>query len=576
MPRSESNVLAGITGPTGAPGADGAKIFTGIDDPPSDLGSDGDCFLNTDTGNWFRKGGGVWGVAVGNLTGPQGVKGDRGDQGVEGLRGAPGATMLHGTVDPTTEGSDEDYYLNTISGDWFQKIEGSWGAAIGNLTGPQGVKGDQGDTGATGATGDTGAIGPAGADGATGPVGADGATILHGAADPTNEGNDGDYFLNTASGDWFKKVSGSWGVAIGNLTGPVGATGPAGADGATGPAGADGATILHGATDPTNEGNDGDYFLNTVSGDWFKKVSGSWGVAIGNLTGPAGATGPVGADGATGPAGADGATILHGAADPTNEGNDGDYFLNTASGDWFEKVSGSWGVAIGNLTGPQGIQGVTGDTGATGADGAVWFNGTDDPSVTPPAGAADGDFYLRSDGNVWKRSGGTWSPTGISLLGASGAGTGDVNGPASSVSGNFPTFNNASGDLLADSGKGPADFLPSDAPDIDKYTEPTDSVSSSGGALTLDLATGLNFHTTLTENITTFTISNWPTGKRVSVTLELIQAATAVSFDWGAVKWDGGTAPDISVDSGVYFISFTSRDGGATVYGFKPSSKGMS
>ncbi len=366
---------------------------------------------------------------------------------------------------------------------------------------------------------------------------------------------------------WWSGITQKGDTGAAGPTGAAGTDGQDGAPGATGPAGIDGATILHGAVDPTTEGNDGDYYLNTASGDWFKKLSGSWGAAVANLIGPQGETGTTGADGAT---------ILHGVVDPTTEGADGDYYLNTASGDWFKKMSGAWGTAVANLVGPQGATGADGADGANGADGSVWFNGTDDPSVTPPAGAVDGDLYLRSDGEVWKRTGGTWSTTGINITGASGAGSGDVNGPAGSTSGNFPTFANASGDLLQDSGQSAADFLPSAAPDIDKYTEPTDSVSSSGGALTLDLATGLNFHTTLTENITTFTISNWPAGKRVSVTLELTQAATAVSFDWGTVKWPGGTAADVSGDSSIHFVAFTSRDGGASIYGFHASPGGMS
>jgi len=63
-------------------------------------------------------------------------------------------------------------------------------------------------------------------------------------------------------------------------------------------------------------------------------------------------------------------------------GIDGDYYLNTTTGDIFQKVSGSW-VKIGNLKGaqgPEGPQGDKGDKGDTGAPGSVWYNGTGDPT----------------------------------------------------------------------------------------------------------------------------------------------------------------------------------------------------
>lgn len=72
-------------------------------------------------------------------------------------------------------------------------------------------------------------------------VGGVGSQILTGAGAPaTGLGSDGDLYLDTASGDVYKKVSGSWGTAISNITGPQGepgTDGAPGADGDTGPAG---------------------------------------------------------------------------------------------------------------------------------------------------------------------------------------------------------------------------------------------------------------------------------------------------------------------------------------------------
>lgn len=66
-----------------------------------------------------------------------------------------------------------------------------------------------------------------------------GATMqfLYGANVPTSDlGRDGDVYLNTASGDLFKKESGTWALLM-NLVGPEG---PQGQQGTQGPPGADG------------------------------------------------------------------------------------------------------------------------------------------------------------------------------------------------------------------------------------------------------------------------------------------------------------------------------------------------
>ena len=132
-----------------------------------------------------------------------------------GGTGADGKTVLNGTVDPTTEGVDGDFYINTTSYQIFgPKTGGAWGAG-------------------------TDLIGPAGADGATGPAGADGAdglTVLNGTVDPTTEGVDGDFYINTSAHTIFgPKTAGAWGSGT-SLVGPTGATGADGADGAPGPA----------------------------------------------------------------------------------------------------------------------------------------------------------------------------------------------------------------------------------------------------------------------------------------------------------------------------------------------------
>lgn len=77
------------------------------------------------------------------------------------------------------------------------------------------------------------------------------------------------------------------------------------------------------------------------------------------------------------------------------------------------------------------------------------------------------------------------------------------------------------------------------------------SVSSSSGTVVLDLTTGNSFVTTLTENITTVTISNPPaTGIYGQFVWKIIQdgagGAFTVTFP-ASVLWPGGTAPTITI-----------------------------
>ena len=98
-------------------------------------------------------------LMAGGVKGDTGAEGPQGPQGIQGLAGTDGLdgkTVLNGTVAPTTEGVDGDFYLKTDTMELYgPRTGGSWGSAT-SLVGP---------TGATGATG------PAGADGQGVPTG---------------------------------------------------------------------------------------------------------------------------------------------------------------------------------------------------------------------------------------------------------------------------------------------------------------------------------------------------------------------------------------------------------------------
>lgn len=77
------------------------------------------------------------------------------------------------------------------------------------------------------------------------------------------------------------------------------------------------------------------------------------------------------------------------------------------------------------------------------------------------------------------------------------------------------------------------------------------AVSSSSGTVVLDLETGNSFVTTLTENITTVTLSNPPaTGTYGQLVWKIIQDGSAGAFTVAfpaSVLWPSGTAPTITV-----------------------------
>ena len=276
----------------------------------------------------------------------------------QGAVGEDGATWLSGSGAPgSSTGKDGDFYLDTTSYDIYKKTSGAWGK-IGNIKGATGAKGDKGDTGAEGPQGEkgeTGAQGSKGDQGDQGPAGedgTDGATWLFGAVAPTNQGKNGDFYLDTATFDVYQKTSGAW-SKTGNIKGATGAQGPKGDKGDTGEQGPQGET---GAQGP--KGDKGDTGEQGPQGE----------------TGSQGPKGDQGDQGPAGEDGTDGATWLFGQVVPTDEGKDGDFYLNTSNYDVYAKETGSW-VKKGNIKGATGAQGAKGDTGEQGPQGETGAQG---------------------------------------------------------------------------------------------------------------------------------------------------------------------------------------------------------
>jgi len=73
---------------SGGSGGGGMNFLSGEQDPDAEIGNSGDVYLNTTSGDLFRKNG-DWSLEV-NLVGPQGPEGPQGEQGPEGPQGEQG------------------------------------------------------------------------------------------------------------------------------------------------------------------------------------------------------------------------------------------------------------------------------------------------------------------------------------------------------------------------------------------------------------------------------------------------------------------------------------------------------
>ncbi|WP_394995023.1 hypothetical protein [Emticicia sp.] len=199
--------------------------------------------------------------------------------------------------------------------------------------------------------------------------------------------------------------------------------GEAGSGGGGSGGGGGGTVWFNGTGTPSNsEGIEGDFFLNTVNNNVYKKLSGAWSL-ISNFKGSTGLTGNTGATGATGSQGVAGATGANGVTGPTGlqgiqgiagvAGANGTSFIVNATGIFSARSTydsqaagfsylatdsgnlyirqtatpGIWSAAIafgkGNTgdtgpqgaTGLQGIQGIQGPIGLTGLTGATGATG---------------------------------------------------------------------------------------------------------------------------------------------------------------------------------------------------------
>lgn len=292
-------------GDTGDTGEDGNTIYSQSGVPSVALGKDGDFCIVTSTWNLYKRVAGAW-VLQGGLKGENGTNGytvhrnngvpssslgANGDwcinyaawnmyyksggawvnQGtIKGADGADGNTVLSSNGIPDSGiGVNDDWCLDYANWSMYRKESGSW-----VLRGS--VKGE------------------------TGAAGSAGAKWYSAASDPSSAiGITGDYALNTASGDVFKRGAGGWSLD-GNIKGATGATGAQGPQGATGETGATGTAgsrwhVVSGIPS-TSLGAETDMALDTVTSNVYRKESGAW-VQKGNIKGATGDTGAQGIPG---------------------------------------------------------------------------------------------------------------------------------------------------------------------------------------------------------------------------------------------------------------------------------------
>lgn len=275
------------------------------------------------------------------------------------IQGVNGLSVLSGVGPPIGGiGMEGEFYIDVTPYNIYgPKAAGVWGAAT-SLIGPQGPAGLDGVDGTSVTI--KGSAPWATISAIVGPAVNDMWILTEATGAPVRPDAS-----PAQVGDGVSWNGSSW-LNLGPIRGPVGPAGATGATGAPGPAGvdgvdgsdgidgADGAMWYSGGTAPlAGLGVDGDLFLLLTNGDLYQKIAGEWTV-IDNLMGP---QGPAGTNGTNGAAGAAGSVWYSAAGAPgAGTGVNGDYYLNTSNGDYYQKVSGTWTLR-GNLTGPTG-QGV--------------------------------------------------------------------------------------------------------------------------------------------------------------------------------------------------------------------------
>lgn len=227
---------------------------------------------------------------------------EKGEPGPQGPAGTNGITYdwLHGKVAPAyTLGKVGDWYMNTVTADVYKKTGSSvWSLQV-NLKGAPGNPGTPYEW----------------IDGPFAPL--------------ETSGKEGDWYVDTTTADIYKKTAPDVWTLQTNIKGVPGIT----------------YEWLKGTSVPVGTvGKVGDWYINTVTSDVYKKTgTSSWSrqANLKGATGSAGATGPVGPAGTT-------YEWLNGTMTPgASLGKVGDWYVNTNTASIYKKTGSSmWDLQL--------------------------------------------------------------------------------------------------------------------------------------------------------------------------------------------------------------------------------------
>lgn len=374
----------GDTGLTGAKGDKGDKGDTGTAGtagagivakgsvanqaalPAAAPGNAGWYYTTADNKHSWISNGTAW-VDCGDMSGAkgdQGVKGDTGTTGATGNGVIAKGTVANAAALPAAAVGNNGWYYVALDTKHSHISTGTAWVDLGDFSGAKGDKGDKGDTGNTGAKGDTGDKGIQGDQGIQGLQGVKGDTGLKGDSIsfkghvdvigdlPSTGQNVNDTW---AVGTLFKYWNGTAWADLGDFKGDAGPKGDTGAMGA-------GIKILGTKATvgdlPATAAAAGDGYMIGVN---FYVWDGAAFVNVGPIQGPKGDVGARGLTGAKGDQGDKGNTGAKGdvgtkwvvfARDPNAaDGVLGDYYLNSATQDFFQKTSTTYWAPLGKLGG---------------------------------------------------------------------------------------------------------------------------------------------------------------------------------------------------------------------------------
>lgn len=310
-------------------------------------------------------------------------------------------------------------------------------------------------------------------------------------------------------------------------------------DYSSGQAGADGSTWHSDSGVPASEvGADGDYYLNITNGDIYTKTGGVWSFLL-NIAGDDGI---------------DGSTWYSGAGVPSSGlGVDGDYYLDTVSGDIYSKTSGTWSIdlnIVGSVDSP-----LTADLDFAGYKAI-------EPLIENYAEVVDANATAAGVVNLDLAQGNVHE---ITLFGD--VTTVNLQNPATTGKASSMTLIvHQGGETETGTASAGADATLTDST---KNWDDTGDGEWEGWYVRIVAGTGAGQYREIASNTdTVLTVSaDWDVNPSTDSEYEIYEA---YSITWpAAVQWRGGSIPVLDDANATYFLAFVTTDAGGTWYGME-------